>query len=788
MAFGSSSLGFGIAFNLKDGFSKNAKSIQTGMSGLSKGAGKLTAGANEVGSSFTKNFGSLAMITAISAPFVKGISASMEFNKEMSKVRAITGASGVDFDNLNAKATELGETTMFSASEAAQGMTNLGMAGFKTNEIISAMPGVLDLAAAGNVTLAQSADIASNVLSGFGLKASETDRIVDIMAKTATSANTDIIQYGESMKMIAPMASALGVSIEETSAMIGILGNSGMKGTMATTALKTSMARLANPTNKMRESMNKYNIDAFDAQGNFIGMAGLLEQMSSGFKGVTKEQQIAAISTIFGNNASAQMLSLFKETTTVVDGKTVAISSGADALAKYTKELENSGGAAKTMADIMMDNLGGDVTSLGSRMEAMWISIGQALEPVSRMVVQLVSKLVAGFTWFLGTGVGKFFVGLAGAIAAATSALMLYSMVTTFMATPAMTTFAGAVNLALWPIVLMIGSIALLVGGFIYLQKASNKALVGMVALMLLLGGPLGMIVVSIALLKRGFTEFNNVMEGAEAQGGVIGFLTKIAGTIKGVIAIWKSATGEGFTLSKKMHDGLQSIGILRFVLALGTWVVRIKTLFKGIKAGIIDGFVTPFKSAFVELGAILTPVFDSLMSALDSLGWSFGKAGGEMETFYNIGKFIGTVLPYVIAPILFAFRAVIFVIKGAVSSFLWLRDTIMSVWAKIAPIISTIKDGVGGVIGTVGGFLGVGGDENESKIQGVNADNSSLNNATTSAIVAKETARNANSGNSTTNNYNSEPITVVSKVELDSEVIYESLNNMSTFKNSIGD
>lgn len=301
------------------------------------------------------------------------------FEQAMSSVNAITGASANEFDQLTNKAKELGRTTAFTAQEAAEAMTFLGMAGFDTAEILETVDGTLSLAAASGIELGRAADIASNVLTGFRLETDETARVVDVLAKTITSSNTDMEQLSEAMKYFAPTAATFGVSVEEASAVVGLLGNAGLQGSISTRALATSMARLAKPSNEMLDVMGELNLEFFDANGEFVGMEKTIRQLETAFATLTPQQQASALTTLFGAQAVKQW--------------NVLVAGGADELGNFTTQLENAGGAAEEMAQKKLDNLKGAFTLLKSAISGVGIELGGVFAPVVRSVAEAITPL-----------------------------------------------------------------------------------------------------------------------------------------------------------------------------------------------------------------------------------------------------------------------------------------------------------------------------------------------------------------------------------------------------------
>ncbi|MDP2217406.1 MAG: phage tail tape measure protein [Methanolobus sp.] len=315
------------------------------------------------------------MSLAVTAPLV-GIAAlsyktAVDFDDSMRKVMAVSGATGEEFEQLRALARELGATTAFSASEAAEGMQYLAMAGFNVNEILAATDDMLALASAGAIDLGTAADIASNVLTGFGLNASEAGRVADVLAKAAASSNTDIQQLGEAMSYAAPLAAAMGMSMEEAAALIGKMSDAGIQGSRAGTALRGAMTRLASPTEGMSSVLKQYNLTLADVDPSTKSFTDILETLSK-----------AGLSTadamkLFGQEAGPGMLAL--------------MSTGTDAIREQTLALENAGGAAKEMADIMQGGPGGAARELKSAMEELMIVIGD-------IVMVAVLPLVKGLT------------------------------------------------------------------------------------------------------------------------------------------------------------------------------------------------------------------------------------------------------------------------------------------------------------------------------------------------------------------------------------------------------
>src|SRR5699024_3672870 len=275
------------------------------------------------------------MTAAVTLPVVAMGTAIMttgaKFDDQMSTVKAVTGATGKEMDNLRSLAKEMGKTTRFSASEAGEGMEMLARAGFETDEIMSALPSVLDLASAGAVDLGDAADITSNILSGFGMEATETARVADILAQASADSNVDVQGLGEAFKYVGPVASSLGVSIEDTAASIGILGDAGIQGGQAGRMLRSGLQSLAAPTDGASKLMKELGIEVFDAEGNMKSMPEVVKQLENGLDGMTAQQKAAALETLFGADAMSAW--------------SILVDEGSESLGEFSGELSGSEGA-----------------------------------------------------------------------------------------------------------------------------------------------------------------------------------------------------------------------------------------------------------------------------------------------------------------------------------------------------------------------------------------------------------------------------------------------------------
>lgn len=337
-----------------------------------------------------------AVSGAISAVGGYAIKTGAEFESAMSRVQAISGATGKEFDALKQQAMELGASTAFSASEAAEGMENLASAGFNTNEIIAAMPGMLDLAASSGEDLASSADIAASTLRGFGLEAEQAGHVADVLAKNAADTNAAVADTGEAMKYAAPVAHNFGISMEECAAAIGIMSDAGIKGGQAGTSLRGSLSRLAKPTDDMKEIMNKLGLEFFDSNGKMISLTEQTKMLSEKMSNLTDEERNNALVTLYGQESLSGMLAL--------------VQAGSNKIASLTESYKNCDGAAAEMAKTMQDNLKASLEQVGGAAEAFGIKVYESMSDDLKSAADTASESINQITDAFENG------GLKGAV------------------------------------------------------------------------------------------------------------------------------------------------------------------------------------------------------------------------------------------------------------------------------------------------------------------------------------------------------------------------------------
>ncbi len=341
--------------------SSKAQSAMVKFSGTAKSALKgITVAAGAAG-------------TAITAMAGYAVKVGSDFEAGMSKVSAISGAAGADFEKLSDKAKEMGAKTKFSATEAASAFEYMAMAGWKTEDMLSGIEGVMDLAAASGESLAVTSDIVTDALTAFGMSAKESGHFADVLAAASSNANTNVSMMGETFKYVAPVAGALGFSAEDTAVAIGLMANSGIKAGQAGTSLRSIMTRLAKPTDDVAIAMEELGISITDSDGSMKSLNEVMGDLRSGFAGLSEAEKTNMAATIGGQEAMSGLLAIVNAS----DGD----------FRKLLTSIYSCDGAAKGMAETMQNNLKGSLTILGSAAEGFGIKVYEKMQVPLRKAV-----------------------------------------------------------------------------------------------------------------------------------------------------------------------------------------------------------------------------------------------------------------------------------------------------------------------------------------------------------------------------------------------------------------
>lgn len=492
---------FGDATQKTGAFGKALSALQ-GIATKASGAfGKMTNKLVESGAAYlAAAFGIGAVINTLAG-----------FETQMSGVAAVSGATGDELEALRDTAKQLGSTTEFSASQAAEGLKLLAMAGYNGRDAISTIPAVLDLATASTMDLGTATDYVASIMAAFGLGVQDAGRATDVLVAASNKANTDVSDLGEGMKYVGPVARALGISIEDTAAAMGILSNAGLKGSQAGTSLRGVLAALANPTKTAREELQRLGISVKDVNPQFNDITSIIDKFAAA--GI----DASAAFKIFGMEATPALLSLVNN---------------AGDLKKLTGEMQNVAGESSRIASMLRDNLGGSLNGFKSALEGVIIALGEAgltaairaVIDVGTMLLQAITSIVNGFSavaQFIGSTVKPAFDLLVSVFQMLEPYMIAAALVATATYVPAMASFAASTIAA--AVSLTVSMIPALVGlaGSAYTAVAALVTLKGA-----LIATGIGAIVVLVGYLIGKFLELSEKVGGV---GNVIAALSPLA-------------------------------------------------------------------------------------------------------------------------------------------------------------------------------------------------------------------------------------------------------------------
>ncbi|HDZ5602224.1 TPA: phage tail tape measure protein [Staphylococcus aureus] len=635
---------------LKD-MQREQKALNTAMGKLGTNFNNFGPKLQEIGNSM-KNVGR-NMTMYVTAPVVAGFAVAakkgIEFDDSMRKVKATSGATGEEFEALKKKAREMGATTKFSASDSAEALNYMALAGWDSKQMMEGLSGVMDLAAASGEELGAVSDIVTDGLTAFGLKAKDSGHFADILAQTSSKANTDVRGLGEAFKYVAPVAGALGYTIEDTSIAIGLMSNAGIKGEKAGTALRTMFTNLSSPTRAMGNEMERLGISITDSNGKMIPMRKLLDQLREKFKHLSKDQQASSAATIFGKEAMSGALAI--------------INASDEDYQKLTKSIDSSTGASKRMADTMESGLGGKLRTLRSQLEELALTIYDRIEPALKIIVSAFSKVV---TWVtkLPTSIQLAVVGF-GLFAAVLGPLVfMFGLFISVM---------GNAMTVLGPLLINVNK----AGGLFALLRTKIASLVKLFPILgvsissltlpitLIVGALVGIGIAFYQAYKRSET-FRNIVN--QAISGVANAFKAAKLALQGFFDLFKGDSKGAVTL-EKIFPPETVAGIQNVVNTIRT------TLFKVVDA--IVGFAK-------EIGAQLA---------------SFWKENGSeiTQALQNIAGFIKAtfefIFNFIIKPIMFAIWQVM--------QFIWpaVKALIVSTWENIKGVIQGAINIILGII-----------------------------------------------------------------------------------------
>ena len=683
---------------------QEAATTSTALSKIDVAGQKMEAVGNSIAGAGKKMMG---VTTVIGGVGVAAVKTAADFDSAMSQVAAVSGATGKDFDALRSKAREMGSKTKFSATEAAEAMNYMAMAGWKTEDMLGGIEGVMNLAAASGEDLATTSDIVTDALTAFGLSAKDSGHFADILAAASSNANTNVSMMGETFKYCAPIAGALGFSAEDTAEAIGLMANAGIKSSQAGTALRTIMNNLAGDVKISGKAIGDVTIATTNADGSMRDLSDILADCRSAFGNLTESEKAQAAESLVGKNAMSGFLAL--------------MNAGEGDIEKLSSAIDNCDGSAEKMAMTMQDNLAGQLTILKSQLQELAISFGDILMPAIRSIV---SKLQGFVDKLNGMDEGT-------KRTVVTIALLVASI---------------------GPLLIIIGTTISKIGvamqGFVKLANGVSKlkvAIQGGTGVLGKLGAALGgvsapvlAVVAVIAVLVAAFVHLWRTNEGF--RDAIIGTWNRIKDTISGFcqgIVDRLNALGFQFTdivdVLKTVWDGFCQI-LAPIFEGVFNHIANILSTVTGVITGILDVFIGIFTGNWSQAWTGVKEIFSSIWNGISSfftnilnvikgvadvvLGW-FGTSWNEVWT--NIKTFFEGIWNDIVS----FFTGIWEIIKNVVQTgimligsileaavdiitlpfrFIWenCKEIIIAVWDAIKSKVTTVINAVASVISTV--------------------------------------------------------------------------------------
>ena len=683
---------------------QEAATTNTALSKIDVAGQKMETVGNSIAGAGKKMMG---VTTVIGGVGVAAVKTAADFDSAMSQVAAVSGATGKDFDALRNKAREMGAKTKFSATEAAEAMNYMAMAGWKTEDMLDGIEGVMNLAAASGEDLATTSDIVTDALTAFGLSAKDSGHFADILAAASSNANTNVSMMGETFKYCAPIAGALGFSAEDTAEAIGLMANAGIKSSQAGTALRTIMNNLAGDVKISGKAIGDVTIATTNADGSMRDLSDILADCRSAFGNLTESEKAQAAESLVGKNAMSGFLAL--------------MNAGQGDIDKLSSAIDNCDGSAEKMAMTMQDNLAGQLTILKSQLQELAISFGDILMPAIRSIVSKLQGFVDKLNE-MDEGTKRTIVIIALLVA------------------------------SIGPLLVIIGTAISKIGvamqGFVKLANGISKlkiAIQGGTGVLGKLGAALGgisapvlAVVAVIAVLVAAFVHLWKTNEGF--RDAIIGTWNRIKDTISGFcqgIVDRLNALGFQFTdivdVLKTVWDGFCQV-LAPIFEGVFNYIANILSTVTGVITGILDVFIGIFTGNWSQAWNGVKDIFSSIWNGISSfftnilnvikgvadvvLGW-FGTSWNEVWTniktfFEGIWNGIATFFTNIWETLKNVVTVGIMAIGSILSAafdiitlpfrFIWenCKEIIISVWDVIKSKVITVIHAVASVISTV--------------------------------------------------------------------------------------
>ena len=644
-----------------------------------------------------------AGVTALGTIAVK---TGADFDAAMSKVAAVSGATGSEMDALREKAREMGSKTKFSASEAADAMNYMAMAGWKTNDMLSGIEGIMNLAASGE-DLASTSDIVTDALTAFGLSASDSGHFADILAAASSNANTNVSMMGETFKYAAPVLGSLGYSAEDSAIAIGLMANAGIKSSQAGTALRAAITNLAKPTDTVASAMEQYGISLTDSSGKMYSLRELMEQLRQKLGGLSEAEQAQAAASLFGKEAMSGMLA-------IINGSPADFEKLSNAIDTCSDTVDGYNGTTEKMAAVMQDNLAGQVTILKSQLEELAISFSDILMPTIRSIVSRIQELVDKLNQLdpqtketiakialVAAALGPMLVVLGKTISSVGTVFSAVSKLPALFSTVqgGIGAITGALGVSLGPLLAIIAAVAALVAAFVHLWKTNDKFKSNIIAIWEQIKSTFTGLTQGITdrlnALGFDFESFTDVLKAA--WDGLCNLLAPIfEGVFQNISNIFSEFTGVLLGLLdvliglftgdwEQCWDGIKGIFTSIWNFIVNTFRNIMNTL-KGIADVVLGWFGTSWNEVWTSIKTFFVDTWNSIASFFT------GIVTGIRDFFVNTWTSISNTFTTIVT----AIQTV------ATTIFTAIRDFFTTIFTAIYNFFSTIFNAIYNVVSTV--------------------------------------------------------------------------------------
>lgn len=629
----------------------------------------------------------LPVTGAVTALGTAAVKTAADFDSAMSQVAAVSGATGSDLEALRDKAREMGAKTKFSASEAAEAMNYMAMAGWKTGDMLDGIEGIMNLAAASGEDLATTSDIVTDALTALGLSAADSGHFADILAAASSNANTNVSMMGETFKYCAPVAGALGFTAEDTAEAIGLMANAGIKSSQAGTAMRTMLTNLTGEVKFSGAAFGEMTVQTTNADGSMRSLGDILADCRVAFSQMSESERSANAEALVGKNAMSGFLAVMNAAPSDIE--------------KLNSAINNCDGTAEKMATTMQDNLEGQLTILKSQLEELAISFGELLMPAIRTIVGWIQKFV---DWLnsMGEGTKRVVMTVALLAAALGPVLIVIGKVVSAIGTimTIVPKIAGAINVVKGafaalnvtmlanPITLIIAAIAALVAAFIYLWNNCE----GFRQFWINLWEGIKQAVTTAWSAITSFlsTAWEFILSIAQTVWGAIsGFFTTLWEGITGVFtAAWTSISGVMTTIWNTITSVWQSIYDTISPL-LEAFRYLFETIFEAIRILI--------ERAFTAVSQKIQEIWNAIVAFLTPV----------LEGIKNVFQTIWTAIQSVVTTVLTAIQGVVTTvwnaIKNAVTTVMnAIQGVVSSAWNNIKSMISSVMNTIKSVITSI--------------------------------------------------------------------------------------